>query len=441
MLNRNTNAAAANAAADAAQAKIDAASAVAADLAAGQRAPQMIDVAKFPTDKQVDALIDHAAGMGSSDLFFVSNDQHVAVLVRHLGLIKPISVLPVEAGRRAMAHIKALAGMDISEKRRPADGRWIFERINGDTIDLRINCIPTIYGEDFALRILARGSKLFQVENLGMTSQQASAFKQMVESPSGLILITGPTGSGKTATLYSSLIKLNDGTRKINTIEDPVEYTISGLRQSQVNPLITLGFSELLRSVLRQSPDVIMVGEIRDAETAQTAVHAGNSGMLVLATIHAPAAAGAVQSMRSLGVHSHFLSTSLRGIASQRLVRTFCMKCRRAFDLSDAPHTFDEVKQWLGPDEGKTLYAPGGCEACQMEGYAGRTGVFEVMPITRNIRNLISDGKPARDIRHKAVEEGMLEFRQAALLKVAKGETSTEEVFRVIPSEHLLLED
>jgi type II secretory ATPase GspE/PulE/Tfp pilus assembly ATPase PilB-like protein len=418
-----------------------AANVVAAELAAGQRVPQMLDVTKFPTDKQVDALIDHAAQMGASDLFFTSNDQHVAVLVRHLGMIKPISVIPTDAGRRAMSHIKALAGMDLTEKRRPADGRWIFERVNGDTIDLRINVIPTVYGEDFALRILARGSTLFQLAHLGMTPQQEQAFKQMVDSPSGLILITGPTGSGKTATLYSSLIKLNDGTRKINTIEDPVEYTISGLRQSQVNPLIQLGFSELLRSVLRQSPDVIMVGEIRDAETAQTAVHAGNSGMLVLATIHAPAAAGAVQSMRSLGVHSHFLSTSLRGVLAQRLVRTFCPKCRQAFDLGDAPHTFDEVRQWLAPNEGKTLYAPKGCDACAMEGYTGRTGVFEVMPITRNIRNLISDGKPARDIRTKAVEEGMLEFRHAALLKVAKGETSTEEVFRVIPSEHLLLED
>lgn len=305
MLNRNTTTNAAAAAAAKAEAN-DAANVIANELAAGQRVSSMIDVTKFPTDKQVDALIDHAAGMGASDLFFVTNDQHVAVLVRHLGMIKPISVVPAEAGRRAMAHIKALAGMDISEKRRPADGRWIFERVDGNTVDLRINVIPTVYGEDFALRILARGSTLFQIDHLGMTPQQAQTYRTMVESPSGLILIVGPTGSGKTATLYSSLIKLNDGTRKINTIEDPVEYTISGLRQSQVNPLIHLGFSELLRSVLRQSPDVIMVGEIRDAETAQTAVHAGNSGMLVLATIHAAAAAGAVQSMRSLGVHSHF---------------------------------------------------------------------------------------------------------------------------------------
>ncbi|MDQ3441832.1 MAG: Flp pilus assembly complex ATPase component TadA, partial [Planctomycetota bacterium] len=253
MLNRNATNAATAAAAAKAEAN-DAANVLAAELAAGQRAPMMLDVTKYPTDKQVDALVDHASGMGASDLFFTSNDQHVAILVRHLGMIKPISVLPVEAGRRAMSHIKALAGMDLTEKRRPTDGRWIFERVNGETVDLRINCIPTIYGEDFALRILARGSTLFQIDNLGMTAHQAQQFRPMVESPSGLLLITGPTGSGKTATLYSSLIRLNDGTRKINTIEDPVEYTISGLRQSQVNPLIQLTFSELLRSVLRQSP-------------------------------------------------------------------------------------------------------------------------------------------------------------------------------------------
>jgi type II secretory ATPase GspE/PulE/Tfp pilus assembly ATPase PilB-like protein len=402
---------------------------------------QLIDVSKMPVDAAVDRLIDHAAEMRASDLFLTANEQHVAVLVRHLGIVHPISILDPEQGKRAMSHIKALSGMDLSEKRRPADGRWIFERSGGETVDLRINVIPTIYGEDFALRIFARGSNLFNIDRIGMTAAQERLYSTMTESPSGLILITGPTGSGKTATLYASLVRLNDGTRKINTIEDPVEYSISGLRQSQVNPQINLGFSELLRSVLRQSPDVIMVGEIRDAETAQTAVHAANSGILVFATIHAPAAAGAIQSMRSLGVHSNFLATSLRGVVAQRLVRTFCPKCRTAFDLSDAPDTFADVRHHLGADEGKVLYGPKGCEACDMEGYSGRTGVFEVMPITRNLRNLISDGVPARDIRAKAIEEGMLEFRQSALLKVAQGQTSTEEVFRVIPSEHLLLDD
>ncbi len=183
-----------------------------------------------------------------------------------------------------------------------------------------------------------------------------------------------------------------------------------------------------------------MVGEIRDAETAQIAAHAANSGTLVFATVHAPSAPGAVQSMRSLGVHSHFLANALRGVVSQRLVRTFCESCRVSFDLSDAPQTFEEVRPFLSDGEGTTLYAPHGCEACNGEGYTGRTGVFELMPVTRKLRDVISDGAPTSEIRAKAVEEGMLEFRQAALLKVARGQTSIEEVFRVIPPEHLMLD-
>jgi type II secretory ATPase GspE/PulE/Tfp pilus assembly ATPase PilB-like protein len=255
------------------------------------------------------------------------------------------------------------------------------------------------------------------------------------------VLITGPTGSGKTGTLYASLIKLNDGRRKINTIEDPIEYSIDGLRQSQVNSAIDLGFAELLRSVLRQSPDVIMIGEIRDEETARTAVHAANSGMLVFATLHAPSAAGAVQSMRSLGAHSHFLAQSLRGVVAQRLVRTLCPKCKTSFDLSDAPHTFDEVRPWLAADEGKALFAARGCEACNMSGYSARTGVFEVMPVDKHLRALIADGATTAQLREKAVEQKVMKFKQSAMMKVARGETSTEEVFRVIPSEHLLVED
>jgi type II secretory ATPase GspE/PulE/Tfp pilus assembly ATPase PilB-like protein len=213
------------------------------------------------------------------------------------------------------------------------------------------------------------------------------------------------------------------------------------LRQSQVNPAIDLGFAHLLRSVLRQNPDVIMIGEIRDEETARTAVHAANSGMLVLATLHAPSAAGAVQSMRSLGAHSHFLAQSLRGVVAQRLVRTLCCKCKTSFDLSDAPNTFDDVKQWLNGEEGKALWMHHGCETCSFTGYDSRTGVFEVMPINKELRTMIAEGAPSVAIRDKAVENRMLRFRQSAMIQVARGLTSTEEVFRVIPSEHLLLEE
>lgn len=402
---------------------------------------QLLDVTKLPAEQGIARLIEHATEMGCSDLFLMSNEQHVAVQVRHLGIVRVISILPSELGRRAMSYIKANASMDLTEKRRPADGRWIYNRGHDNAVDLRINAIPTLYGEDFAIRLLTRGNRLYALENLGMSKEQFQAYQQMFHTPSGIILITGPTGSGKTATLYSTLMKLNDGKKKINTIEDPIEYAIDGLRQSQIHAAISLGFGELLKSILRQSPDVIMIGEVRDEETARTAVHAANSGILVFATLHAPHAAGAIQSMRALGVHSHFLAASLRGIVSQRLVRTLDPATKVAFDLTDAPHTFDEVRKWLGPDEGRRLYAAKPAESNLMTGYTGRTGIFEVMSVSKEIRNMVSEGIPVREIRHKAIEQGMMEFRHSAMLKVARGETSTEEIFRVIPTEQLMADD
>ncbi|MGC4034091.1 MAG: GspE/PulE family protein [Tepidisphaeraceae bacterium] len=405
--------------------------------------PLMIDVSKLPAEKAIARLIEHAVEMGASDLFLVHNEGHVAVLVRHLGLMMPISTETPENGRRILTHIRNMAGMDVNDRRKPADGRWIYTPDDDDesSVDLRINTIPTIYGEDMAIRLLVRNHALLSLDKIGMDDAQLQAYKHMISGPSGLVLIAGPTGSGKTNTLYASLMHLNDGKKKINTIEDPIEYAVSGLRQSPVNPAIGLGFAELLRSVLRQSPDVIMIGEIRDEETARTAVHAANSGILVLATVHAPTAAAAIQTMRGYGVPNHFLSVALRGIVSQRLLRTLDPANRLEFDISGNPETFEEVRAHLQPGEGNTLYAPKPAESNQMTGYVGRTGVFELMPMSREVRSLISEGRTARDIRDKAIADGMLEFRHAALLKVARGATSTEEVFRVIPTEVLLLDE
>jgi len=416
------------------------------------KSEHLMDLGMASPENAVSQLVQHAVAAGASDLFFTAAESHYTIQMRHLGIVRPLSILPSEHARRCLSVIKAQASMDTTEKRRPLDGRWIFKQ-SAETkadkeaagsrrgVDLRINFIPTLHGEDASIRLLPQDHVQFVLEDLGMTSGQLEHYRQMFQNPSGLVLITGPTGSGKTATLYSTLVRLNDGTRKINTIEDPVEYSIQGLHQSQVNPAIDLNFSELLRSVLRQSPDVIMIGEIRDQETAKIAVHAANSGVLVFATLHAPAAPAAIQSMRSLGAHPHFLASCLRGVVAQRLVRTLCPKCRVSFDLGEAPHTFDEVKPWLTQGEGNTLFASQGCDACGQTGYAGRAGVFEIMPVTPAIRELISEGSPSSDIREEAVKQGMLQFRQAALLKVAQGQTSTEEVFRVIPTEHLLLED
>ena len=305
-------------------------------------------------------------------------------------------------------------------------------------MDLRINAIPTLYGEDMAIRLLDREQRLLRLDILGLGRQDLSKLRSMLASPGGLILVTGPTGSGKTTTLYACVQYLNDGTRKINTIEDPVEYALEGVRQSQVNPRMDLDFPELLRSVLRQAPDVIMVGEIRDPITAETAVRAANSGHLVFATLHAPTAPGAVDSMLAMGVHPHFLASSLLGILAQRLVRTLCPKCKLGVDISESPLTFEEVRKWIEPAQGQAIYAAHGCPECRQEGFTGRTGIFEVLRVSKEVRRLVAERRTVREIREQAIKEGMLDVRRAALLKVAEGVTSTEEMMRVIPAEQLM---
>ena len=389
-------------------------------------------------EEVVSRMIRHALALPASDLFLTWNEEDVSITVRHLGISQPLTKINCDEGRRVVNYVKAMAGMDLAQKLRPLDGRWVCPLGDGKRADLRISTIPTLYGEDLALRLLERGSALRELDRLGLHRKDLGVLKSLLSSPSGLILVTGPTGAGKTTTLYACLHGLNDGTRKINTIEDPIEYALEGVHQSSVNLKIKLDFPELLRSVLRQAPDVIMLGEIRDPVTAETAVRAANSGHLVLATLHAPIAAGAVDSMLSLDVHPHFLASGLLGVLTQRLVRTLCEKCRTSFDISESPHTFDEVKSHLEPGQGNQLYSAPGCPDCNQEGYTDRTGVFEVLKASKEIRRLISDRRTVREIRDKAVEEGMLNMRRSALLKVADGVTSTEEVIRMIPAEHLM---
>jgi type II secretory ATPase GspE/PulE/Tfp pilus assembly ATPase PilB-like protein len=408
-----------------------------------EEAALRIDLDDLSPEDAVAHLIEHGAHLGVSDLFLAAQENHVAVLARHLGVLRRLSILAPDFGRRCMAHIKALAGMDVAERRRPLDGRWIFKRPAGGTLDLRINTIPTLYGEDFTLRLLPRESQLLALDSLGLLRVGYNHLLRLLSNPGGLIVVTGPTGAGKTTTLYACLNYLNNGERKINTIEDPIEYALPDVRQSQIAPRLDVGFPELLRSVLRQAPDVIMIGEIRDPETAATAVRAASSGHLVLATLHAPIAAGAIQALLSLEVHPHFLASSLLGVVAQRLVRTLCRECCTSFDLGEAPEMFTEVQRWLEPGEGTRLYGPNpkGCASCRLTGYSGRTGVFEVLPVSRAIRQLILHSPTTEALHRKAVEEGMIEFRHSALLKVARGETSPEEVFRAVPAEHLRPED
>ncbi len=396
---------------------------------------------EMSVEMAVRQLFDYAAALPASDIFLTAHENSVAVSVRHLGTYKCVAAIVASAGRHFINHVKASAGMDVAQRRRPADGRWLYPMENGKKLDVRVSTIPTLYGEDMAIRLLDSSIGLMELENLGFHRKSLDIMMSLLTRPSGLILVTGPAGAGKTTTLYSCLQYLNDGTRKINTIEDPIEYVLEGVRQSQVNPKIRLGFPELLTSVLRQSPDVIMVGEIRDPITAETAVRAANSGQLVFATLHAPIAAGAVDSMLALDVVPYFLSTCLIGVVSQRLVRTLCEECRMSFDLSAAPETFKDIKHLLEPGQGEYLYSSPGCDHCHHTGFTNRTGVVEVLRATTEIRQMIVERRRAREISDMAVRQGMLDLRHGALLKVAQGVTCMEEVVRRIPMEYLLPED
>jgi len=382
-------------------------------------------------EQVVAALIEHAVQINASDMYFAVNEDDVEVQVRHLGIIRSLALLTREAGQRCIAHVRTMSQMRMNERRHPLDGRWVYRQESGRLVDLRTNSIPTLYGECLALRILERDSNLRKLESLGMVGPQLGALISALHSPNGLILMTGPTGSGKTTTLYACLHYLNDGTRKIHTLEDPIEYAVRGLHQTQVDYGFSADFQEMLRGVLRQGPDVLLIGEVRDAATAETAVRAANSGQLVFASLHAPVAAAAAQSLLSLGVPRYLLCESLLCIAGQRLMRTVNPETALPVDLSSAPMTFEEVQPWLAEPVTSVRAASHGPDG--IEDYVGRTGVFEILSITPTIRRLIAEGKPAAAIARHAVSEGMLDFRRAALLKVASGLTTFDEMQRVLP--------
>ncbi len=383
--------------------------------------------------RAVDVILRHAVQRCASDVFIQANENHYNVSIRELGRIRKLVVMSPPLGLQAINHIKSLAGMDLTEKRMPLDGHWGRE-IDGKRFEFRINSMGTYYGEDLVMRLIPTGDDRLRLPELGLEGRQLSDVKSMLHVGAGLLLVCGPVGSGKSTTLYACLDHLNDGTRMINTLEDPIEQVMPGIRQSSVQNKVGIGFEELLRGAMRQCPDVIMIGEIRDEETADTAVRAANSGHLVLSTLHSPLAAGAIQSMLAFGVNPYFFANCLVGIVAQRLVRQLNPESRIAYDVSHAPGMFDEVRDHLQPGQGNVIYGPDEGDPNSVGGYIGRTGLFEVMPVGRSIKELVSKNADVGEIHRTAIARGMLDFRRAALLKLAQGVISVEEMSRVIPA-------
>jgi general secretion pathway protein E/type IV pilus assembly protein PilB len=331
-----------------------------------------------------------------------------------------------------VSRIKILSHLDIAEKRLPQDGR-IRLKVAGREIDLRVSVIPMIHGEAVVLRILDRGDALLGLEHLGMGARENKVWTQVLDLPHGIILVTGPTGSGKTTTLYAALSKINNPDLKIITIEDPVEYQLAGINQIQVNTKSGLTFASGLRSILRHDPDVVLIGEIRDKETAEIAVQASLTGHLVFSTLHTNDAPGAATRLVDMGVEPYLVASSLEMVAAQRLVRLICKKCRTEMPQADR----DRLAGEFGSEVPDVLYKGAGCQNCQGTGYRGRQGVFEMMPITDEIRALILNRSSSRDIRKMALQEGMTSLRDDGWRLVREGRTTAEEVVRMTKDEEV----
>jgi general secretion pathway protein E len=366
----------------------------------------------------------------ASDIHIEPMEDRVAVRFRVDGLLSEVVKAPKRFQNSIAVRIKIMANLNIAEKRVPQDGRIRF-RIAGRDIDVRVATAPASHGERITMRLLDRNAVLKDLPDLGLAPRNHSILLQAIHQPHGIVLVTGPTGSGKTTTLYACLNHINTPDKNILTVEDPVEYQLPGISQMQVNPKIELTFASGLRSYLRHDPDVVMVGEIRDSETASIAIQASLTGHLVFSTLHTNDAAGAFSRLIDMGIEPFLVSSSLTLSLAQRLVRRLCQFCKRPYVPSDL-----ELKQLgfsreaLGPVGGH-LYQPTGCSECNNKGYSGRTAIYEMLEITNEIRHLVMDRKDAGTIRAKAIEQGMSSMRQDGAQKVLNGFTSIPEVLRV----------
>lgn len=384
-------------------------------------------VAELPVPEIWDRISGIAVREQASDVHVTAQRDGAPLALRLDGRLYGQGALIGDIGQRLVNHVKVLARLDVSERRRPQDGSLRCE-VDGRPVDLRISTLPTIHGEDLSVRILDRASGLMRVAQLGATASQTAQINGLLTCPSGLILVSGSTGAGKTTTLYALVQQLADGSRKIVTIEDPVEYDLPGVSQSAVCARLGLDYATLLRSVLRQDPNIIMLGEIRDAQTAATVVRAANSGRLVLATSHATSAAAAVESLTALGAHPYYVARALRGVISQTLVRRLCRYCAERLDETVDEPIFTDVRTLLSPGETPALSMARGCGHCRHTGYRERVGVFEVMTVSDELRHGITEAMPAARIHEIARSEGMIPIADAARLAALRGMTTIEEL-------------
>ena len=380
-----------------------------------------------PVIKLVNFLITDAVRRGASDIHIEPYEKLFRVRFRIDGVLQEVMSPPIRMKTAIVSRIKIMSSLDISERRKPQDGR-INVRVGKKIIDLRVSIIPTIFGEKVVMRILDKSSLMLDMKDLGFEEDPLRKFINAIEQPYGIVLVTGPTGSGKSTTLYSALSRLNTKEVQIITAEDPVEYNLKGINQVQINEEIGFTFAEALRSFLRQSPNIIMVGEIRDTETAEIAVRAALTGHLVLSTIHTNDAPSTINRLVDMGIKPFMVAASLNLIQAQRLVRKICTACKEKVDPD--PLLLKEANIDPKEFEGQKVYRGKGCAKCNQTGYKGRIAITEVLPITPGIRELILKNVPAATIREKAREEGFNTLREDAIIKVKKGITTLEEVIR-----------
>jgi general secretion pathway protein E len=378
-----------------------------------------------PIIRLINALLTEAIKINASDIHIEPFESRMRVRFRVDGMLREILQPPGNIAPLVISRIKVMAKLDIAEKRLPQDGR-ISLRVAGRAVDVRVSTLPSGYGERVVMRLLDKQAGRLTLDRLGMASDVQAQFNTLLHKPDGIILVTGPTGSGKTTTLYAGLARLNVKSRNILTVEDPIEYYIDGIGQTQVNAKVGMSFARGLRSILRQDPDVVMIGEIRDLETATIAVQASLTGHLVLSTLHTNSAIGAITRLRDMGVEPFLLASSLIGVMAQRLVRKLCPACKK-------PHTATQSEcEWLNLTEGEppTIYSASNCGQCNQLGYIGRTGVYEFVPVDDRLQDMIHDGEGehameqyARTLSHS--------LRQDGRRLILEGVTSLEEVLRV----------